>query len=62
MPTKSKCMSCGETAYLSGITVKHDQDGHYEFWMVCGECRRYYVWKGTTTRTGNAPRAGWFME
>lgn len=54
MPTRGKCMSCGETTYLNGIMVKNVHDGHYEFWMVCDVCRKYYEWKGKSKDDGAA--------
>lgn len=42
MPTKGKCMSCGEEHYLTGLLVQHKEDKHWEFWMVCETCRKWY--------------------
>ena len=42
MPTKGKCMSCGEEHFLTGLLVQHKEDKHWEFWMVCETCRKWY--------------------
>lgn len=42
MPPRGKCQSCGRTAFLSAIVVKHKDDGHMECWMVCEICRAFY--------------------
>lgn len=45
MPTKGKCWSCGEFAYLTGRLLQNLDDGHMEFHMICLKCAEYFAKK-----------------
>ena len=42
MPTKGKCQSCGEFAYLTLTLLENKKTGSLHCAMVCDLCRRFY--------------------
>ena len=42
MPTRGKCHSCGEFAFLTAIAVQNKETGSLCCLMVCEKCRKWY--------------------
>lgn len=47
MPTKGKCWSCGEIAFLNAEILENKETGKWYCMMVCRKCKRFYESGGT---------------
>lgn len=42
MPTRGKCHSCGQVAFLTAMALQNLETGSLHCVMVCDQCRRFY--------------------
>lgn len=42
MPTKGKCQSCGDNAFLIAKLLINKENGRLYCLMICDKCRRFY--------------------
>lgn len=42
MPTRGKCWSCGEIAFLTAKVLRNKETGSLHCVMVCDLCKRFY--------------------
>lgn len=42
MPTRGKCYTCGEIAFLTEKVLRNKETGSLYWMMICDKCRRYY--------------------
>jgi hypothetical protein len=42
MPTRGKCWSCGEMAFLTAKVLRNNETGSLHCVMVCEKCKEFY--------------------
>ncbi len=45
MPTRGKCYTCGEIAFLMAKVLRNKETGSMHCVMICDECRRFFEYE-----------------